>query len=456
MNTDTQQELHEAGTYFKTVTWYRQMFAKSNNQSKSLNFANDLDKVITIFTGYFQNNWDFDVNDSFNSVLITIRYPELEITNSQRKRHIMKELFVRFDLKITRSGKLQFFTSTNNFKGCRMRLSDREIMRGYQHSHQPSNSNPAADEGIEHPNFVDGFNNWKNFCMGRSDFGDLMIRLRNVKITEHWEEFELFVITITNFLAWESLAGVPYIKIQRIEDAFNYNTFGVGNSRARMLTEQRFKDFKFGIPNSLRSAVHFNSIITGYLTANRPTIKLGVHGPKIVWNELDNEIFKAQIINYFDTIPDSEVENCKQLFLCHLNEETKEYTAIIDNDGPVQAGYSTTISQTRYALLQDRLIDKTMYFRGQTIVPKVDFIDHWLSSAVNVDTSVTTENTGVQVYINPYFKNLFIALYEEALKIKIHELHEIEDITPGQSFIGANSSIEEATTADTPELLESI
>lgn len=129
---------------------------------------------------------------------IVVHFPEITIKNSRRQSHTIKELYVRFNIKIDLTQKTP---SCNIFvTGTRAMLSDKEYLSDYSHSHLPSNA-------ISH---------WENFCLGSSDFSMLINTLRISMTPEDW--FLLF-FSLENYVSWESLEGGPHRTIGTIGSA---------------------------------------------------------------------------------------------------------------------------------------------------------------------------------------------------------------------------------------------
>ena len=126
---------------------------------------------------------------------IVVYFPEITIKNSKRQSHTIKELYVRFSIKVNLT---ELVPSCNLYvSGTRTLMSDKEYMCDYAHSHLPS----GATVG------------WESFCLGNSDFSMLVNTLRISMTPEDW--FLLF-FSLENYVSWESLEGGPYRSIANI------------------------------------------------------------------------------------------------------------------------------------------------------------------------------------------------------------------------------------------------
>lgn len=121
---------------------------------------------------------------------ITVYIPEFTITNSYGKKHVIRDMYVRFSLHY--DFKLEY-----GLYGARSTLTQYEYAANYQHSHLPRTINQA----------------FNSFCLGAGEIGQVMTLLRN----EYSEvNFTLFCLHIKNYLQWESIEGVPYNRMSNI------------------------------------------------------------------------------------------------------------------------------------------------------------------------------------------------------------------------------------------------
>lgn len=140
------------------------------------------------------NSFSLDLKNLLNkiSVEFVVKFPEINITNSSRQKHTIRDLYIV--MQITCLMRFQ-----GSFRGLRGIKSLAEYHTNYGHSHM---SRGAAPNGTQ------------QFCLGSTEFSNLVHRL----VSEPYDRlrFELFVIQLKDYLAWESLEGGPYCRIGEI------------------------------------------------------------------------------------------------------------------------------------------------------------------------------------------------------------------------------------------------
>lgn len=120
-----------------------------------------------------------------------IRFPEIVITNSNKKKHTIRDLFVRLDFNST-------FTNILGLPSAmRMTLDHNELYSGYRHSHIHVN-----------------VNNWSIFCVGDTNITQLIQTFMSSSIVP--DKFIGFLYQLNEYVRWESLEGGPYIRIDTI------------------------------------------------------------------------------------------------------------------------------------------------------------------------------------------------------------------------------------------------
>lgn len=186
---------------------------EKGNEIEARNFANHLDSMITVLNSMYGENWDFNLNPYYTDygfkgfILSTIiHYPEITIRNSEEKEHNIKDLIVHFN--ISESGfenneGLKVY-SPMDIKGTRFSTTYEEWFVGYRHSHLPSNKPKRFSDCLY----------LSDFCLG--DGTEIRDILESMYVDFQSEMFEMFLHTINSIVEWESLEGVPYIKISSI------------------------------------------------------------------------------------------------------------------------------------------------------------------------------------------------------------------------------------------------
>lgn len=126
------------------------------------------------------------------SFRILIHYPEIYITNNFEHKHKIRDLFVVLEFNDKYLRDVSGFRSTQTFK---------EYTALYQHSHLHMTNNGSISD----------------FCLGDNGahFYDQVVSLMNNVPDEII--FEHFIHSLDQFVAWESIEGVPYIPMIQID-----------------------------------------------------------------------------------------------------------------------------------------------------------------------------------------------------------------------------------------------
>ena len=198
--------------------------AIENNNHKKLHFLKylssqgfipvgseeNLHEMIKIFEQKFQENQDlaFEVID--NSGVFELRpyfkvlYPEIEITNTNKEKHTIKNLVVVFSLKWD-----SYFKKwkIDEMTGLRLTLSYLELKKSYPHSH------------LSATRLTDNFKSMTSskFCLGSSTLG-MSIAEYNTESNKEQSNLVLegILYTLDTYVTWESLEGVPHNYIRNL------------------------------------------------------------------------------------------------------------------------------------------------------------------------------------------------------------------------------------------------
>jgi hypothetical protein len=161
-------------------------------------FVFTADEVYAIAKDIFGEEYIDIENISPTEFNIIVLFPEINITNSRRHKHVIKDLYVKINVDISvqnvDSGDR---LSTIKIEGRRGKLSEEEFQSNYGHSH-------FSGSGTER---------WSDFCLGSSDFAMIIQTMRFSLAPEDWM---LFFLSLENYVSWESLEGGPYRNIQNI------------------------------------------------------------------------------------------------------------------------------------------------------------------------------------------------------------------------------------------------
>lgn len=157
---------------------------------------------------------------------IIIHYPEFVISNG-RNRHTIRDLYVKSKYFEAPTGNIfingnsttqeylnlnpeinqhnGFYVKFNDFsiqtyiQGLRGSLTEAEYIKGYLHSHLGGRTDYKLDYG--------------NFCLGTGEINQTLMLL---KAEFSSELYQLFLLQLDAYVRWESLAGVPHMRINEI------------------------------------------------------------------------------------------------------------------------------------------------------------------------------------------------------------------------------------------------
>ena len=155
----------------------------------------------------YQNDWDIKiqhfglVNDKqvFTISSIDLYFPQITISNTQHRSHIIKDLYVRVPIVITERK-----IKVRKILGTRSSQTYLEWSNGYRHSHLIS-----SPRSISFPNFSD-------FCLGTGEINALMSEINSEDFSR--DRMLQFLINIITVVTHESLEGTPYIRIESLRE----------------------------------------------------------------------------------------------------------------------------------------------------------------------------------------------------------------------------------------------
>ena len=198
--------------------------AIENNNHKKLHFLKylssqgfipvdseeNLHEMIKIFEQKFQENQDLAFKVKDNSGVFELKpyfkvlYPEIEITNTNKEKHTIKNLVVVFSLEWDSSFKKW---KIDEMTGLRLTLSYLELSQLYSHSHLSS---------VMLTNSFKSMTSSK-FCLGSSTLG-MSIAEYNTESNREQSNLVLegILYTLDTYVTWESLEGVPHNYIRNL------------------------------------------------------------------------------------------------------------------------------------------------------------------------------------------------------------------------------------------------
>jgi len=205
----------------------RQEFEKQDMLSKnnysppiyeviSKKYHSSLSNIIEVFDEVFgREYWDMQVeprayhnlggNSVYNKELnVVVRFPELTVTNENERSILLENFFLRLVFNGRRTYNLEtsdytyFFDMRANLEGKLNTPSAQQLYKDYHHSHIHSSADRI---------------NFQSFCTGRNFFSDLYRGYNNDPCKENLFMLAKYMI---NMASTESLAGVPYIKMDTV------------------------------------------------------------------------------------------------------------------------------------------------------------------------------------------------------------------------------------------------
>lgn len=181
----------------------------SSNLTK---IKSDFFKILDLFEEKYKGQADLGfyqvVNDQFTPYF-KVLYPKFTITNSQGRTHEIRDLFVYHSFKFS-NGSLHPY----KLEGGRFSKTDLEILSSYQQSHLGSHSS-----WIINPFYC------SYFCVGGDT--DVSRMLAEFEVEMDFDRYELFLFCVDSMITWESLEGVPFIRMETVEKT---GSFRVTNS----------------------------------------------------------------------------------------------------------------------------------------------------------------------------------------------------------------------------------
>ena len=198
--------------------------AIENNNHKKLHFLKylssqgfipvgseeNLHEMIKIFEQKFQGNQDlaFEVKEKEDNFKLCpyfkVLYPEIEITNTNKEKHTIKNLVVVFSLTWD-----SYFKKwkIDEMRGLRLTLSYLELNKSYSHSHLSSSSFTGYFKSMTS----------SKFCLGSSTLG-MSIAEYNTESDKEKSNLVLegILYTLDTYVTWESLEGVPHNYIHNL------------------------------------------------------------------------------------------------------------------------------------------------------------------------------------------------------------------------------------------------
>lgn len=149
---------------------------------------NRISIIHNIFNEFFGEE-----NVDLQGQTILIHFPKVKVTNEHDRSVDITHLWVKVELLLDG-------TINGYFQMMRSELTLEQFISGYSHSHI-------------HCISADNFNSWSDPCLGRGPIRNTIASLATQFSEEMWS---LFCLELSKYVTVESLAGVPYMYLERI------------------------------------------------------------------------------------------------------------------------------------------------------------------------------------------------------------------------------------------------
>jgi hypothetical protein len=322
----------------------------------------DFFKILDLFEEKYKGQADlgFYYDGNYTYPYFKVLYPKFTISNSQGRTHEIKDLFVYHSFKYS-NGSVHPY----KLEGGRFSKTDLEITSGYQQSHLGS------------------YSSWKdnpfycsNFCVGSDT--DVSLMLAEFEIEMDFERYELFLFCVDTMITWESLEGVPYIKMENIQNA---NSGRVTNSDGTYENTIVSKIINDAIP------LDVDFYVADGVYKIHPNLRASNFIKKLVLERYTFAVAKSIIV--------SKVPNTFNMYL------------------QMKAEGATAKAMNKITATQDYTI-----FRGRKIFPRVIKEDGRKSTPISIDDYIVYPK-----FLENVLRKLETRIYEKAVVKSATEIH---------------------------------
>jgi len=197
-------------------------------QSHRNKVKQDFFKILDLFEEKYKGQADLGFHKDKDSQCyipyFKVLYPQFIISNSQGRTHEIKDLFVFHSFRYS-NGSVHPY----KLEGGRFSKTDLEVSSGYQQSHLGSHGN------------------WKTtpfycskFCVGSDT--DVSLMLAEFEVEMDFDRYELFLFCVDSMITWESLEGVPYIRMENVKNANSNRVTSTQDRYENQVIDQIIKD----------------------------------------------------------------------------------------------------------------------------------------------------------------------------------------------------------------------
>ena len=192
---------------------------KGNNYFPSL-IRQHIEAIEKALNAAYGDDWSYlfvrkSANEVASYFYILLHFDDIIITNSKKNKHRIKDLYVRFKVKEI-SGKLLI----SGIDGIRTTFTIPELKVGYSHSHLSSRTIMSKEKDQSDNEYLMKLARlqciYNSFCLGQASKGSVNWILDKLGTGFNITYFHMFLIQIKSYVRWESISGVPYIRMERI------------------------------------------------------------------------------------------------------------------------------------------------------------------------------------------------------------------------------------------------
>jgi len=333
----------------------------SSNLSK---VTSDFFALVDLFEAKYKDlaDLDFHFDESRDQFIpyFKVIYPEFTITNSQGRSHVIRDLFIYHGFGWNGTA-----LYPKRLEGGRLSKTELEVLSSYQQSHLGS-----------HRGWPDNPFYCSYFCVGGDT--DVSRMMAEFSVDMDMDRYELFLFCVDSMITWESLEGVPFIRMEVISNAdsirANYVNENLAINVIKKIMENRIPlDVDFYISDGVYR-IHPNSRASNFIK-------------KIVLENFTFDSYKAIIV--------SKVPNTFDHYL------------------QMKAANAAATVRT-----QITASDEYTLFRGRKIYPKIIRQDSRLNVPVSIEDHIVYPK-----FLENVIRKLESRIYEKAVVKSTTRLH---------------------------------
>lgn len=342
------------------------VFEGAEGLSNVTKLTADFFAILDLFEAKYKDQADLDFYYDGNFFLpyFKVFYPKYIITNSQGKTHEIKDLFVIHLFKW--NGNALY---PSKLEGGRLSKTQLEVLSGYQQSHLSSHRNWTSE-----PLYC------SYFCVGGDT--DVSRMMAEFSVDMDMDRYELFLFCVDSMITWESIEGVPFIRMEVVKNADSIKVNST-NTRAASKVLKTIMDHK--IP------LDVDFYISEGLYRIHPNVRASEFIKRIA--------LTCMTFSEYQTVLVSRVPNTYNHFL-QMKAENAIATATVK------------ITSTE---------DYTL-FRGRKLYPKIIKEDTRLSKPVSLEDHIVYPN-----FLDYVIRELESRIYEKAVVKSATKLYHTSD-----------------------------